>query len=166
MINMALLLFASISLHSDSGCAFTISDKHILLSVESKFYDSETLLTTVEVKNVSKQIIYLIKDGFSPSEIFPLNTTLVNMDLTDSKLRAGNGHYIHSMTDLQEFLPDQNLSFSFLYSTPVSEFKKITFVYEYLLAEKKVKNNKILGKDLVRLAQKLKVECPCYFNNK
>ena len=153
-LTFILILSISTKIFSQS---FEYNDNKIEIKINSYFQNDSTLISIFEIKNISKSLIYLPKGGYTELFLFPLNNEVL-LDLTNSKIGYGNGHYYQTYVDLDLLEPNKIFSFTIPYKTNSEKYKNIILRYEYLLSANKIKNKKMIAYKYVKHIDKIKIK--------
>lgn len=133
------------------------SNKNIEIKIDSYYQNDSTIINQFEVKNISKKYIYLPKGGFTSLVAFPLNNDVL-LDLTDSKMGKGNANYFQSYVNLDILEPNKTIYFKVIYKTIFEKNKTIQFIYEYLVVNKKLENNRMIAYNYIKWVDKIKLK--------
>ncbi len=147
------IIFFGILNYCSTAQSVVFSNKDLQLVLNTTYLNDSVLVSIIEVKNLSNSYIYLPKDGYLPPNFFPTNKTI--LDFTNSKLGKGNPHYYSSTIMLDILKPKESLTFTYKYTTKYSSCQAIEFIYEYIIVNKTIKDNKLTAKKYLRLLEKI-----------
>lgn len=149
------IIFFGILNYCSSAQSIVFSNKDLQIVLNTTYLNDSVLVNIIEVKNLSNSYIYLTKDGYLQPNFFPTNKTI--LDFTNSKLGKGNPHYYSSTIMLDVLMPNESLTFTYKYTTKYSSCKAIEFIYEYIVANKKIKSKKLAARKYLNQLEKIEL---------
>ncbi|MBW7867009.1 MAG: hypothetical protein H3C31_01655 [Brumimicrobium sp.] len=153
MKNIILILLLVVANNSIAQ-SYVFSNKNLQIEINSHFQNDSILFSKIEIKNISNSLIYIPKGGYTALSFFPSNNEVL-LDLTNSKIGKGNPHYYQSFVNLDILEPNNSIFIEISYKTIKEHSKRINFIYEYIVATKKLKGNNIKATDFIKKANKL-----------